>query len=351
VLSHLILSFFLSHLRREPTLKMNLRNITDNILLNKLHSLVQNEREITLQVLHHLREVERRSLFAKLAYPSLFEYAVKELKYSEGAAQRRISSMRLLKELPQLEAKVEAGALSLSTLAKAQSFFRHERENIKTPAKKIEILVKLENKSAREVEKKLVSMSSSPERLAPERLRSVTATYSELKILVEDGFLKDIEELRGLLAHSRPHASIKELIAYAVDRAVKELRPKAPGRATETPISAQTKESVVQPKTMDTPHSHAEPTQSKNTVSRHISQEVKRQVWRRDCGECGFVDPISRRKCGSKHGLEYDHIVPFAVGGETTSENLRLRCRTHNQLEAIVVFGEQKMARHVPRMR
>jgi hypothetical protein len=58
-----------------------------------------------------------------LAYPSLFEYAVKELKYSSSSAQRRIMSMRLLKEVPSLEKKIEEGALNLSTLAQAQSFF------------------------------------------------------------------------------------------------------------------------------------------------------------------------------------------------------------------------------------
>ncbi|PYV12413.1 MAG: hypothetical protein DMG07_17185 [Acidobacteria bacterium] len=36
--------------------------------------------------------------------------------------------------------------------------------------------------------------------------------------------------------------------------------------------------------------------------------------------------------------LELDHIVPFAVGGEATVENLRLLCKSHSH-EADLRFG------------
>src|SRR3954466_10847023 len=107
---------------------MNLRNIPDKSLLEKMNCLVKKDRERTIEILHHLKEIERRSLFATLSYQNLFEYCTKELKFSEGAAQRRISSMRLLKELPEIEKKVEEGVLTLSALAKAQTFFNQEKE-------------------------------------------------------------------------------------------------------------------------------------------------------------------------------------------------------------------------------
>src|SRR6187431_3260712 len=126
---------------------MDLKRLPDTILLQNTKQLAQRERETTLEVLHHLREVERRSLFAVLAYPSLFEYAVKELKYSAGAAHRRIASMRLQKELPEIEKKVESGELSLSVLSQAQVFFKQEKSAV---AEKREVLMSLENKSTRE---------------------------------------------------------------------------------------------------------------------------------------------------------------------------------------------------------
>jgi hypothetical protein len=38
--------------------------------------------------------------------------------------------------------------------------------------------------------------------------------------------------------------------------------------------------------------------------------------------------------------IEIDHIDPFAVGGVTDTQNLRLRCRAHNQEHARKYFGK-----------
>jgi hypothetical protein len=59
---------------------MNLREIPNALLLSRAQSLAQKERTLSLEVLQHLREIERRSLYAERGYPSLFEYAVQELK-------------------------------------------------------------------------------------------------------------------------------------------------------------------------------------------------------------------------------------------------------------------------------
>src|SRR5688572_17213685 len=123
---------------------MKMSEISNETLLRKTLELAKNEREITLSVLHHLREIERRHLFAELGHSSLYEYAVTELKYSAGAAHRRIASMRLLKSLPEIEKKVESGALTLHSLAQAHSFFRQERSTLE---EKKEVLLKIENKS------------------------------------------------------------------------------------------------------------------------------------------------------------------------------------------------------------
>ena len=101
----------------------------DNDLILKIKTLVHKERELTSEILHYFREVERRRLYAKRGYSSLFEFATKELKYSESQAQRRISAMRLLKELPVIEEKIKSGELSLTVISQAQSFFRQEAKD------------------------------------------------------------------------------------------------------------------------------------------------------------------------------------------------------------------------------
>jgi hypothetical protein len=43
--------------------------------------------------------------------------------------------------------------------------------------------------------------------------------------------------------------------------------------------------------------------------------------------------------------LELDHATPVAKGGESTVDNVRLRCRTHNQRAAEMAFGAGFMER------
>jgi hypothetical protein len=44
--------------------------------------------------------------------------------------------------------------------------------------------------------------------------------------------------------------------------------------------------------------------------------------------------------------IQYEHIVPIALDGETRSENLTLHCTTHNQLAAVGVFGVETMGKY-----
>jgi hypothetical protein len=75
-----------------------------------------------------------------------------------------------------------------------------------------------------------------------------------------------------------------------------------------------------------------------------VPADVRRAVWERDQGRCTYLSPDGRR-CESRWQLELDHVEPVAVGGRSTFENTRLRCKPHNGLHAEEVFGRTYMAR------
>jgi hypothetical protein len=98
-------------------------------LLNQTQFLVQEERKLGLQLIDCLREVECRLLYAELGYPSLWEFCTRHLGLSEGDTHRKISVMRLAREVPQVKEALETGKLSQSSAAQLQTFFKAERKN------------------------------------------------------------------------------------------------------------------------------------------------------------------------------------------------------------------------------
>ena len=77
-------------------------------------------------------------------------------------------------------------------------------------------------------------------------------------------------------------------------------------------------------------HCHGAPPQSQ-VRGRAIPAAVRRQVWERDQGFCSYVDRGSGRRCGSRHQVQIDHILPFALGGSAEPDNLRLLCAAHHR--------------------
>jgi len=81
-----------------------------------------------------------------------------------------------------------------------------------------------------------------------------------------------------------------------------------------------------------------------STNARYIPASVRRAVHARDGNRCTYVG-TSGHRCEERAQLEYDHVQAFARGGLATVDNIRLRCRAHNQFTAGRTFGAAFMAR------
>jgi 5-methylcytosine-specific restriction endonuclease McrA len=321
---------------------MNLKNLSDDILLSEIKNLVQNERELLTQILHHLREIERRRVFSKLRYTSLFDYAVKNLGYSEDQAARRISAMRLLKDLPEIEEKINSGALSLTHLGMAQTLFRKEKKSgLKEFSKveKLSLLETLEKTSKREAEKVVISHSTTFEAIVPEKIRPINEDVSEIRFAASNELMKKIERLRGLRAHTCNGSSLVQLISDLCDLGLEKWDPTRIKKS-----SVKTRQRPKENTSIKTLPAPARVTLRQvvpvnTTKPRYISRYTRREIWQKAKSSC--------ENCSSQFALEVDHIIPLAKGGVSTTENLRLFCRTCNQRAAIEQLGLRKMEEYL----
>jgi 5-methylcytosine-specific restriction endonuclease McrA len=288
---------------------MNLKSLTDEALLSNILGLVREERKLTIQVLHHLLEIERRMLFAQRGHTSLFEYCVSELGYTRSAAQRRIDSMRLMRQVPEVEARIADGSFSLTHLADAQSFFR--KEEIRDAEQKKDVIERLVGQSVLEAQRTLMSLTDQPERHIPERTRVVSAELTEVRFVVDQATLVKLEELKALLSHARPGMGVKETLEYGLELALAKHRVKAQKSLVPAPVPNAGRASNARVK---------------------IPAAVRRLIYQRDGGVCTYQDAVTGRRCGDRRFLELDHLLPVARGGTDAPGNLRLRCRAHNQL-------------------
>jgi len=145
--------------------KTSITRLSNGQLLAQTMDLTRRERRLTLFVLDHLIEVERRRLYAGEGYRSMFAYCTECLGYSASAADRRICAARAIRQFPRVRQLLEKRVLTLSTLAVVARQL--------TPANGAEILGRVCGKSAREAEQVLAEIRG----VVPvrERIRPVIA--------------------------------------------------------------------------------------------------------------------------------------------------------------------------------
>lgn len=291
-------------------------------LVHELKSLREAEQTIVNRSIELLREVEERRLYLLLGHSSLYEFCVAELKYSEGSAHRRIAAMRLLKSVPEIQTLAATGRLSLTAMAQAQSYFRR-KENAHEPVKKeqkLELLKKLEDRSARDCEREILRLD--PKAHRPDRIVAKTEELTEIRLTVDNEFMKTLDRLRDLLAKKYPDGSTKDILHHVLKAELDRLerpikRRKAALKKRKTKVNAEPK--------------------SKKQLSNNrksIPESIRREVFIKHNFECAFTDKNTGHKCSAKRYLEIDHIIPVSKGGTNALANLQLMCSAHNKLKS-----------------
>jgi len=143
----------------------------------------------------------------------------------------------------------------------------------------------------------------------------VSADQFRITITASREMRDELTRVQDLLRHQIPDGDPGKILARALSVLRKQLEKTKLGSATPRHNRRKTRPG-----------------------SRHVPAHVRRAVWTRDGGRCGFVTTDGRR-CAERGGLEFHHIDPYVLGGEATVRNISLRCRAHNVYEAVAWFG------------
>jgi hypothetical protein len=125
-----------------------------------------------------------------------------------------------------------------------------------------------------------------------------------------------LKRAQDLLRHAVPTGDTATIVDRALTLLVADLERRKLG-ATDRPRSRR----------------------ASSVSSRRPPADVRRAVCRRDGDRCAYVSRDGRR-CEERGFLEFHHVIPYAMGGETTVENIQLRCRAHNGYEAELFYGQ-----------
>ena len=325
----------ISEFKSECEVKNKVKNLSDQDLISNLKNLINQERSILTEILQHLLEVDNRKLFLTLGFSSLYEYVTQELHYNEAQAYRRIQAMRALREVPEIESKIDQGRLTLTQITQAQEYFRSEKKKGEalSPEEKSTILSEIAEKTTRETERYFIKLS--PELGTKDKTRLLDEERVEIKFVANQKLLIKLNRFKELDSHVQNNPDYAELFERLVDLALKQKAPELKKK-----YNSESKE----PENSDS--SSKLSAQTKITNPRLIPAQVKREVIAHDHGACAYKNPTTGKICGSKYQLELDHITPVALDGQSTVENLRLLCRNHNMHEAVRIFGADKMGKY-----
>ena len=203
--------------------------LSDRELLAQTGNLARVERHLQGAIIDYLAEIDARSLFLRRGFASLFEYAVRELGYSDAAAGRRIAAMRLCADNPHTRERLRDGSLSLSAAAELQWAFDRQRRRPQAATKpavaalptepplvldavgRQKLVEEAAGKSTRKVKRMLADLD--PElAAAADRVRPLGNGRYELKALIDAECQRGLEQLTGLLSHVDPRMTVGQLV-------------------------------------------------------------------------------------------------------------------------------------------
>ena len=337
-------------------------HLGDEELRRDLDARFADEQLAIAHLVADIAEFDARGLYKERGFESMHAYCMKVGRLSEDAAFRRLTAARTAHRFPRLFQDLANGDLNLSAVCILAAHL--------TPENVDECVAAARDRSNAEIRDWLAARWIAKAEAAKPPTRQLEVRLPELALtrvnpvpaspalklaeaasgpdapVVDSGPIEfemrftisreDHERFRyaqALLSHAIPSGDVAAVFRRAVEAVIRECeKRKFAAKATSGKDPVGT-----------------DPLEEKSRAQGHpatgrIPAQVRRAVWVRDGGRCTYVSPAGHR-CRERRFLEFDHVEPVARGGPSTVDNLRLRCRAHNQEEANRALGAEFMKR------
>ena len=353
--------------KKVALMRSRIAAVPDAQLLESLEQLVVRGRGVTVELLVHFAEVERRQLHLAAAYPTMHAYATGHLHFSNSQAYDRVHAARAARKVPAILDMVADGRLHLTAVRLLAPHLDGDDPT--------ELLAAAVHKTKREILQLIADRNPKPD--APDRVRKLPTPRSpagsaqpdllagpashapqlqpqpqpqpsvspapqppkprptepqplgadryQVQFTASATLVAKLDEVRALLGHREPGCDLATTIERAVDRLRDDLLKE------RFAVGAKPRKSSTRGK-------------QPRARTRHVPADVRREVVARDGLRCAFVDPKTGRRCGSNQRLELEHHVPFGRGGAHDADAMSLYCRAHNQFTARREFGAKQIA-------
>jgi len=345
----------------------SLTRLSDAELVARVKSLVARERDATAHLVAHLAELDTRDVHLREGYRSLYVYCRDVLGLSEGEAYNRIEVARAARRFPVILEMLETGAVNLTAVRLLAPHL--------TAANHHEVLESARGKRKSEIEEIVARLAPRPDVAASVRKLpavrsqaspSAAAPFGEAveATVVADAVALDLpapapfetdvpaEPLPVTRAAVEPLSPDRYKLQLTIgDETLEKLRlakdmlghaiPSGDDAAVLDRALAALLVDLAKKKFADT--RKPRPSRATDPRRREASAAEKRAVWVRDLGRCRYIGPSGHR-CEERRFVEFHHVDPYALGGETTVDNIELRCRRHNDYEGRLYFGKRRRA-------
>lgn len=276
----------------------HLKLLSDECLDQSLFAYVRKEKEVLKEILCHIAEVDRRRLFLRLGYSSLYVYLTERMSYDGGSAQRRIDAARLAQQVPSVLESIDQGEITLAQVTFLQKSLRQAKGNQISLESKTELLESLKNKTLAETQVEVCKSLDIPLKETPKISHQANESV-RLEVTLTKEQWEKIKTMRELLSSTLPSGEWDQVLEYVAGKVIEQKTRGVKSRSSDESGSV-------------------------------LSPQLKRQVLQRDqC--CQYKSQQTGKMCGSKWNLQVDHIRPRWAGGTNELSNLRAVCANHNQ--------------------